>query len=176
MTYTHPHSFPRARRAGRLVLALSAALLALPLGGSSAAAAPSDEPTPEAAGEPTPSPTVAAPPPARRPAGGTTVAPVRPQRVPVLDRGAIELGQPRARQGRWKGFPISLSLRDAPLPEVLRSFARIAGINVVLDPGVEGEVTVELKDVPWDQALYVILKSHGMAAEIDGTVWVVRPR
>jgi hypothetical protein len=109
-------------------------------------------------------------------AGGTVVAPVRPKRLEVGSNGANELGVTPARTtGRWRGAPISLSLRDAPLPEVLRTFAKIAGVNLILDPEVQGLVTVELKDVPWDQALYVILKTHGMAAEIDGRVWLVEP-
>lgn len=45
----------------------------------------------------------------------------------------------------------------------------------MLDPRVQGEVTLEFEDVPWDQALYVILKVHGMAAEIDGRIWAVEP-
>ena len=76
----------------------------------------------------------------------------------------------------WRGHPISLSLKDADLEEVLRSFARLARVNLVLDPRVEGKVTVELHDVPWDQALYVILKAHGLAADIDGRIWGVYPR
>ena len=99
----------------------------------------------------------------------------QPRAVSLGRYGAIELGRPAQAQSRWRGFPISLSLRDAPLPEVLRSFARIAGVNLVLHPGVTGTVTVELQDVPWDQALYVILKTQGMAAEIDGRVWIVEP-
>ena len=99
----------------------------------------------------------------------------KPSAVSLGRYGAIELGRPPQAQSRWRGFPISLSLRDAPLPEVLRSFARIADVNLVLHPGVTGTVTVELKDVPWDQALYVILKTQGMAAEIDGRVWIVEP-
>ena len=89
--------------------------------------------------------------------------------------GLIERGQGAAGQGRWKGFPISLSLRDAPLPEVLRTFARLAHFNLVLDPRVEGSVTVELENVPWDQALYVILKTHGLGAEVDGRLWMIAP-
>jgi hypothetical protein len=92
------------------------------------------------------------------------------------DRGTIERGQGPAGTGRWKGFPISLSLRDAPLPEVLRTFAVLVGFNLVLAPGVNGSVTAELKDVPWDQALDVILKTNGLAAEIDGRIWWVAPR
>lgn len=91
----------------------------------------------------------------------------------VIERG--ELRQGPAGQGRWKGFPISVSLRDAPLPEVLRTFARLADFNLVLDPRVQGSVTVELENVPWDQALYVILKTHRMGAEVDGRLWMVTP-
>lgn len=91
------------------------------------------------------------------------------------NHGVIERGQGPAGQGRWKGFLISVSLRDAPLPEVLRTFARLANFNLVLDPGVQGSVTVELENVPWDQALYLILKTHRMAAEVDGRVWLVMP-
>jgi type IV pilus assembly protein PilQ len=159
-------------------------LLALALSGANVAVAaeePASEPrpTPTAAPRATPLPSPApvatlAPAPSATP--GVTVPAVRPRRVPVLDRGVIELSHARPAASRWKGARISLSVRDAPLPEVLRSFARIAGVNLVLDPRVQGEVTVELKDVPWDQALYVILKTHGMAAEIDGNVWLITPR
>ena len=76
-------------------------------------------------------------------------------------------------ESRWHGFPISLSLRDAPLDEVLRTFAKLASFNLVIQPGVHGTVTCELHDVPWDQALYVILKTQGLGAEIDGNVWMV---
>lgn len=72
---------------------------------------------------------------------------------------------------RWRGAPISLSLRDADLVEVLRSFGKLAKINLVIDPAVQGKVTVELHDVPWDQALYVILKSQGLGMEVSGNVW-----
>ena len=90
--------------------------------------------------------------------------------------GVIERGAGPAGQGRWHGFPISVSLHKAPLQDVVRTFAKLAGFNLVLDPRVQGSVTVELKDVPWDQALYLILKTHGMGAEIDGRLWVVTPR
>jgi hypothetical protein len=169
------------RRAFTRPLACSL-LLTVSLAGAAAAseavaAEPMPTPTPEARPRPSPAPPVAATPvPRPAPTPGVTVPAIRPRRVQVLDRGVIELSRGYAAPSRWKGAPISLSLRDAPLPEVLRSFARIAGVNLVLDPRVQGQVTVELKDVPWDQALHVILKTHGMAAEIDGNVWLVSPR
>lgn len=168
---------------------------------AAAAGAADDEPRPAA--EPIAEPTPAPKDPEAATAGETAVEPVpqvptappvmpatvvtpsgvqgekpareQPRAVSLGRYGAIELGRPPQAQSRWRGFPISLSLRDAPLPEVLRSFARIAGVNLVLHPGVTGTVTVELHDVPWDQALYVILKTQGIAAEIDGRVWIVEP-
>jgi len=83
-----------------------------------------------------------------------------------------DLGRPAH---RWVGEPISLSLRDADLVEVLRSFAKMVDVNLVIDPSVGGKVTVELRDVPWDQALYVILKTHGLGMEISGNVWSMKP-
>ena len=99
-----------------------------------------------------------------------------PRSVTLGGHGVVERGQGPAGQGRWTGFPISVSLDKAPLQDVVRTFAKLAGFNLILDPRVQGSVTVELKDVPWDQALYLILKTHGMGAEIDGRLWAVAPR
>jgi len=98
-----------------------------------------------------------------------------PTGVVLGNHGTIERGQGPSGQGRWRGFPISVSLRDAPLPEVLRTFAKLAGFNLILDPRVQGTVTCELENVPWDQAMYVILQTHGMAAEVDGRIWMIAP-
>ena len=68
----------------------------------------------------------------------------------------------------WRGEAISLSLKDADLVEVLRSFARLADVNLVIDSAVQGKVTLELHDVPWDQALSVILKSQRLGVEVTG--------
>lgn len=81
----------------------------------------------------------------------------------------------RPQSRRWHGAPISLSLKNADLRDVLRSFAKLGGFNLVLDPTVKGEVTLEFENVPWDQALHMILKVNGLAAEIDGRIWTVEP-
>jgi len=77
---------------------------------------------------------------------------------------------------KWLGEPVSLSLREADLAEVLSSLARIGGFNLVLDPSVAGKVTVELHDVPLHQALSVILKTHRLGLEVSGSVVAVAPR
>jgi type II secretory pathway component HofQ len=68
---------------------------------------------------------------------------------------------------------ISLSVKDADLVEVVRSLARIAGVNLVIDPDVQGKVTAELIDVRWDHALAVILKTQGLGMELDGRILTV---
>ncbi|HEX2463037.1 MAG TPA: hypothetical protein VHR17_00350 [Thermoanaerobaculia bacterium] len=81
---------------------------------------------------------------------------------------------PAATPAPAKPVPIiSLSLKEADLVEVVRSLARIAAVNVIIDPGVSGKVTAELVDVRWDHALAVILKTQGLAMELDGRILTV---
>jgi type IV pilus assembly protein PilQ len=71
---------------------------------------------------------------------------------------------------RWRGEPISLDLKDADLVDVCLTFAKIAKTNVVVDPGVRGSVTVRLKNVPWDQALDLILRMNRLGMTRDGRI------
>jgi type II secretory pathway component HofQ len=68
------------------------------------------------------------------------------------------------------GEPISLDLKDADLKDVLRTFAKLARVNIAIDPEVKGSVTVRLHDVPWDQALDVILQVNGLGCVLEGNV------
>lgn len=85
---------------------------------------------------------------------------------PPTDRWLAAHQKPNPTQ--YFGEPINLSLRNADLVEVLRSFAEIGDFNLVLQPGISGTVTVELKDVPWDQALTMILKINNLGMDISG--------
>jgi len=60
----------------------------------------------------------------------------------------------------FTGRPISLDVQDAEIETVLRSLAAFSGSNLVASPQVEGKVTVKLEEVPWDEALAVILRAH----------------
>ena len=70
----------------------------------------------------------------------------------------------------FTGEPISLELKDADIKDVLRTFAKITGLNVVVDPDVSGSVTVNLVDVPWDQALDIILRINRLGYTVDNNV------
>src|SRR5213079_178994 len=50
------------------------------------------------------------------------------------------------------------------------TFAEISGLNIVIDPAVQGTVDVALKDVPWDQALDIILRANKLGYSVDGTI------
>ncbi len=76
---------------------------------------------------------------------------------------------------RYRGEKISLHLRDADLKDVLLAFAEIAHMSIAVDPNVTGSVTLDLVDVPWDQALDLILAQHGLAKRVEGRVTFVRP-
>jgi type IV pilus assembly protein PilQ len=70
----------------------------------------------------------------------------------------------------YSGEPISLNLKDADIKDVLRTFGDLTGLNMAVDPQVNGSVTVNFNEVPWDQALDIILKQNGLTYTIDGNV------
>jgi type IV pilus assembly protein PilQ len=83
---------------------------------------------------------------------------------------------PAGSQGKqYTGHPISLDFQGADLRAVLRTFAEISGLNIVIDPAVQGSVDVSLRDVPWDQALDIILRANKLGYSVDGTIVRVAP-
>jgi len=76
---------------------------------------------------------------------------------------------------RYTGHPVSLDFQGADLRAVLRTFAEISGLNIVIDPTIQGTVDVSLRDVPWDQALDIILRANKLGYVVDGTIVRVAP-
>ncbi len=82
-----------------------------------------------------------------------------------------QVGQQPASTGpKYTGEPISVNLKDVDLKDFFRLIHEISGLNVVLDPNVHGTLTVVLDDVPWDQALDIVLKNNDLARELEGNV------
>ena len=73
-------------------------------------------------------------------------------------------------QKQFTGHPISMDFQGVDLRAVLRSFAEISGLNMVIDPDVQGTVDIVLTEVPWDQALEVILRGNQLDYTVDGTI------
>jgi len=78
--------------------------------------------------------------------------------------------QPASAGPKYTGEPISVNLKDVDLKDFFRLVHEISGLNVVLDPNVHGTLTVVLDDVPWDQALDIVLKNNDLARELEGNV------
>jgi type IV pilus assembly protein PilQ len=70
----------------------------------------------------------------------------------------------------FNGEPLSLNLKDADIKDVIRTFAELTGLNIAVDPGVSGSVTVDFVDVPWDQALDLILRQNNLTYVVEGNV------
>jgi type IV pilus assembly protein PilQ len=87
--------------------------------------------------------------------------------------GGIQPGGSRlltAGERVFTGEPLDLTLKDADIKDVLRTFAQLTGLNIAVDPQVTGTVTVEFQGVPWDQALDLILRQNNLAYDIEGNV------
>jgi type IV pilus secretin PilQ/predicted competence protein len=116
--------------------------------------------------------------PARSPQAAPAAPPQTPPpaAAPPLPNAAQAQGQPQA-QGQaqtqprqFTGHPISMDFEGVDLRAVLRTFADVSGLNMVIDPDVQGTVDIKLTDVPWDQALDVILRGNQLDYSVDGTI------
>lgn len=76
----------------------------------------------------------------------------------------------------YSGKPISLDFQDVPVRQVLQIIAQLNNFNLVTTDTVAGNVTINLQDVPWDQALAMILKIRGLDQRIEGNILLVAPQ
>ena len=77
---------------------------------------------------------------------------------------------------RYTGEPISVNLKDVDLKDFFRLIHEISGLNIVLDPNVKGSLTLVLDDVPWDQALDIVLQNNGLDRRLEGNVLRIATR
>ena len=75
----------------------------------------------------------------------------------------------------YKGEKINLVFKDADLKNVLMLFAEYEDKNFLIDEKINGKITIRLKDVPWDQALEIILDSKDLAKIVEGNVIRIIP-
>ena len=75
-----------------------------------------------------------------------------------------------AQRQTYTGEPISVNLKDVDLKDFFRLIHEISGLNVVLDPNVSGVVTLVLDEVPWDQAMDIVMKNSQLGREVLGNV------
>ncbi len=71
---------------------------------------------------------------------------------------------------KFTGKRISLDLQDADLITVMRLFAEVANLNIILAPDVKGKVTVRMVKIPWDQAMDIILRMNGLGYVLEENI------
>ena len=71
---------------------------------------------------------------------------------------------------------ITIDMQDAEIGNVLRLIADVSGKNLVYGEEVTGKITLKLKNVPWTQALQVVLQSKGLGSETQGNVIRIAPQ
>ncbi len=107
---------------------------------------------------------------------------VKTEQVAVNQRSAgfsqeassyAEQGAPRA--ARYRGKKVSFEFKDIDIHNLLRVIAEVSKKNIVVADDVKGTVTIRLRNVPWDQALELILRSKGLGSEELGNIVRVAP-
>jgi type IV pilus assembly protein PilQ len=111
-------------------------------------------------------------PPAQQPPPPPTAnPPAQPQQV----QPTFSTDVPGSGQKQYTGHPINFDFEDADLRAVLRVFSAESGLNMIIDPQVQGRVNVLLNDVPWDQALDQILRSNKLGYTVEGNIIRIAP-
>ncbi|MFN0248252.1 MAG: type IV pilus secretin PilQ [Kofleriaceae bacterium] len=97
--------------------------------------------------------------------------------TPIAQQSVSQVA-PQAPRNRkvYRGAIIDFDYKDAPMADLLRAIADTGKVNIVVPDGIDARVTVRLKKVPWDQALEVILASHGLWYRRDGNLYRIAPR
>jgi type IV pilus secretin PilQ/predicted competence protein len=100
------------------------------------------------------------------PVPATPATPAADQPTPVT----AAPGQMSSTGLKYTGEPISVNLKDVDLRDFFRLIHEISGLNVVVDPAVKGTLTIVLDNVPWDQALDIVLRNNDLDKQLDGNV------
>jgi len=82
-----------------------------------------------------------------------------------FQKKTVDEGRPQ-----YSGDPYDFSFKNADISNILKFIAKISGLNMVIDPDVTGRFTCELVQVPWDQALELILKVNGLDMIQEGNI------
>ena len=79
-------------------------------------------------------------------------------------------------RGGYKGEKLSLNFQNIDVRAVLQVIADFTGLNIITSDTVQGSLTLRLKDVPWDQALDIILQTKGLDMRKNGNIVLIAPR
>ncbi len=93
-------------------------------------------------------------------------------------RGATDPSKPQASEEstlKFYGRPINIEVRDTPVIDVLNFISEQSGANLLISNEVKGQITLKLKQIPWDQALLLVMKSQQLGYIREGSVLRIAP-
>jgi type IV pilus assembly protein PilQ len=96
--------------------------------------------------------------------------------VGAVSGAAVTSAQARAAKQGYAGRPVTFNFQDVPVRTVLQLIAEESNLNLVASDTVQGNVTLRLVNVPWDQALDIVLRAKGLDKRRDGSVIWVAPQ
>lgn len=88
---------------------------------------------------------------------------------------AEKLEERKKQNPQFTGERVSLSFQSVDIRSLLQIIADVAGTNMVVSDSVNGEIAMRLQNVPWDQALDIILRTKGLGMRQQGNVIIVAP-
>jgi type IV pilus assembly protein PilQ len=91
------------------------------------------------------------------------------------EKKIVEGGIIQASQKVYSGTKLSLDFKDADIKNILRLIAEVSNLNIITGDDVTGKITMRLVDVPWDQALEIILQSKNLGMTRVGNVVRIAP-
>ncbi|MBI4123888.1 MAG: type IV pilus secretin PilQ [Betaproteobacteria bacterium] len=94
----------------------------------------------------------------------------------VLEVKPLSADPTREARGRYTGEKLSLNFQNVEVRAVLNVIADFTDLNIITSDTVTGNITLRLKDVPWDQALEIILQTRGLDSRRNGNVIWIAPR
>lgn len=97
-------------------------------------------------------------------------------RFTIEVREAVDESQKLTSQKTYKGEKLSLNFQNVEIRTVLQVLAEFTGMNIITSDTVNGSLTLRLKDVPWDQAMDIILQAKGLDQRKTGNVVWIAPR
>jgi len=98
------------------------------------------------------------------------------QRLVVEVKPVVDDPNKLAKAGGYTGEKLSLNFQNVSVREALAVIADFTNMNIVISDSVTGNVTLRLKEVPWDQALDIIMQSRGLDMRRHGSVVQIAPR
>lgn len=88
-----------------------------------------------------------------------------------------KVSQPVTRQGKvYNGRKVTLEFSDADIRKIFQLLAEVSNQNILVSDDVSGTISLKLVNVPWDQALDVILENKGLGMQKDGNIVQIRPK